>query len=104
MKLVSTRSWNIICDVTGLRGGVYEVLASHGCCTVHVGVWLPTFRDNVTGHLEFDCLTVDDEAVCCPETLVTAYQHIPLNVPEERRLQTIVIYLYFKEIHYTTGF
>jgi len=95
VKLVSTRSQNMIRDFSGLCRDLVEVSALLGCMRT-----LCCLLDNVVsgqhiGHTWKAILKMG--MMCCPETSVTSYQHIQCNIPHERRPQN-VIYLHFKDL------
>jgi hypothetical protein len=52
-----------------------------------VGNSLPTFRDNQSGPIFVDFLSIED-GIGCPETSVSNYNYTLRNDPKERRISS----------------
>jgi hypothetical protein len=96
MKLVSTRSQNMICDISDLRRGLFEVSALLGCWGIvcclldtvisgqHIGpIWKATLKMGL---------------MCCPETSVTSYQHMQRNISTRAKTSECNIFTLQKSV------
>jgi hypothetical protein len=66
--------------ILGFCGSLNDILALLGCYEAWIGSWLLMLPDNLSNP------TFKGQAAQgCPETLVTSYQCMLHNIPEEQR-------------------